>query len=34
MVKWYVYRIKAGKMELADVPEKWHDAVKEALKEV
>ncbi len=32
MVKWYVYRIKAGKMELEDVPEKWHDKVAEELQ--
>lgn len=28
MVQFYVYRIKLGKMELDDVPEKWRDAVR------
>lgn len=32
MVKWYVYRINAGKMELSDVPNRWREAVKEALE--
>ena len=27
MVKFYVIRIKAGKMELSDVPPRWRDAV-------
>ena len=29
MVRW----IKAGKMTLEDVPEKWREAVKDALEE-
>lgn len=33
MVKWYVLRIKTGKMTLDDVPKRWHDAVAEALTE-
>lgn len=31
MVKLYVKKIKAGKMTLDQVPEKWRDAVREAL---
>lgn len=31
MVKFYVNRIKQGKMELKDVPPKWHEAVRQAL---
>ena len=31
MVKIYVRMIRAGKMMLEDVPEKWRDAVNEAL---
>ena len=27
MVKFYVNRIKAGKMEINDVPPRWRDAV-------
>ena len=33
MVAIYVRWIKAGRMTLADVPEKWRDAVAQALKE-
>ena len=33
MVKFYVSRIRAGKMALEDVPERWRDAVREALGE-
>lgn len=33
MVKFYVTRIRAGKMRLEDVPERWHDAVEAALNE-
>lgn len=33
MVNFYVRRIKAGKMTLEEVPERWHDAVEEALRE-
>lgn len=32
MVALYVKRIKAGKMTLEEVPERWYDAVAEALK--
>lgn len=32
MVAFYVKRIREGKMELKQVPPKWHDAVAEALK--
>jgi hypothetical protein len=32
MVKLYVKKIKAGKMTIDQVPEKWRDAVREALK--
>ena len=31
MVNFYVNRIKQGKMKLKDVPERWYEAVKEAL---
>ena len=31
MVNFYVKRIRAGKMTLEDVPEKWRKAVEEAL---
>lgn len=33
MVNFYVRRIKAGKMTLEEVPEKWREAVREALGE-
>lgn len=33
MVKIYVRQIKAGKMTLEEVPEKWREAVREALEE-
>lgn len=33
MVAIYVRWIKAGRMTLEDVPEKWRDAVKDALEE-
>ncbi len=32
MVKFYVNRIKAGKMTLEDVPTRWREAVREALE--
>ena len=32
MVKFYVNRIRKGKMTLEDVPAKWYDQVKEALE--
>ena len=32
MVKFYVSRIKAGKLTLEQVPEYWRAAVEEALK--
>lgn len=31
MVAFYVKRIKDGKMTLEEVPERWYDAVSEAL---
>lgn len=31
MVKLYVKRIKAGLMKIDEVPERWRDAVREAL---
>lgn len=31
MAKFYVYRIKAGKMTIDDVSEKWRAAVEELL---
>lgn len=32
MVKFYVSRIKAGKLTINDVPELWRSKVEEALK--
>lgn len=32
MVKWYVRQISMGRMNLEDVPKRWHDKVEEALK--
>ena len=32
MVNFYVKRIRAGKMTLEEVPEKWREAVREALE--
>ncbi len=32
MVKLYVKRIKAGLMVLEEVPERWREAVREALE--
>ena len=32
MVKFYVSRIKAGKMMLDQVPARWHDAVRKELE--
>lgn len=32
MVQFYVRRIKAGKMTLEEVPERWREAVREALE--
>ena len=32
MVKIYVRKIKAGEMELESVPERWREAVREALE--
>ena len=32
MVSFYVNRIRQGKMALEDVPERWYEAVKEALE--
>ena len=32
MIKFYVKRIKEGKMTIEEVPEKWRDAVREELK--
>ncbi|MDD7279262.1 MAG: CD1375 family protein [Oscillospiraceae bacterium] len=34
MVKIFVYQIRCGKMTVDDVPEKWREAVKNALNEV
>lgn len=31
MIKYYVNRIKQGRIELKDVPEYWRDAVAQAL---
>lgn len=31
MVKFYVNRIKSGKMDIEDVPDKWRAAVEEEL---
>lgn len=33
MVKFYVKRIKAGKMTLDEVPTLWREAVRKALEE-
>lgn len=33
MVRFYVARIRAGKMRLEDVPMRWRDAVHEMLEE-
>lgn len=33
MVRYYVDRIKAGKMTLEQVPVRWREAVREALDE-
>lgn len=33
MVKFYVDRIKAGKITLEQVPVRWREAVREALEE-
>lgn len=33
MVKFYVDRIKAGKMTIEQVPVRWREAVREALGE-
>ena len=33
MVNFYVNRIKKGKMTIDNVPEKWREAVREALAE-
>ncbi len=33
MVNFYVKRIRKGLMTLEDVPERWRDAVREALEE-
>ena len=32
MVKFYVDRIKAGKMTIEQVPARWREAVREALE--
>ena len=32
MVKIYVRQIKAGKMTIDDVPERWREAVRQALE--
>lgn len=32
MVKWYVRQIQMNRMTLEEVPNRWHDAVAEALK--
>lgn len=34
IIKQYVKKIKAGKITINDVPEKWRDAVKAALNAV
>ena len=34
MVQFYLCRIKLGRMNLADVPEKWRDAVQDKLEGV
>lgn len=33
MVNFYVKRIRAGKMTIDEVPEKWREAVREALND-
>lgn len=33
MVKLYVKKIKAGKMTLEEVPERWREEVRKALEE-
>ena len=33
MVRFYVARIRAGRMRLEDVPVRWRDQVREALGE-
>ena len=33
MVKIYVRKIKAGEMTIDDVPQRWREAVREALEE-
>jgi len=33
MVNLYVKKIKAGKMTIDEVPEKWREAVRKALEE-
>ena len=33
MVKLYVTKIRAGEMTLEQVPERWREAVREALEE-
>lgn len=33
MAKIYVYQIKAGKMSIDDVPERWREAVKNIINE-
>ena len=33
MVKIYVRKIKAGEMTIDDVPERWREAVRQALEE-
>lgn len=32
MVKFYVMRIRMGKMTLEEVPERWREAVRQALE--
>lgn len=32
MVNFYVNRIRKGKIKLEDVPERWREAVREALE--
>jgi hypothetical protein len=32
MVNFYVKRIQSGKMTVEDVPERWREAVRKALK--
>lgn len=32
MIKLYIKKIKEGKMTIDDVPEKWREAVREALR--